>query len=279
MPEKKRTETSAKSAVKESSAFKKFIRLSRTLQFAWFVGHVTTLVASMLCFMSTNQALYRMAWLGVIESFGIITYQHYASQSKASSDQKKGITPQALLQNGDVLYFLLALMWFITPKFTLALVPYAFFSLFHVLIYLKSILLPEVFGLTAENSKAVSLITRFVRNFNERCMYWVGSMELNLFLFLALRALLWYPRSWIILLAYTLFIKIRFENSKYMQATFAQWRVRFDGAVSHPSIPPVLKRGYGKFKSMLIQISQFRLSKPQPAAASAGSKDHADKTD
>ncbi|QLL32849.1 hypothetical protein HG536_0D03710 [Torulaspora globosa] len=276
MSEKKRTETSAQSAVKDSSAFKKFLRLSRTLQFAWFAGHVTTLVASIFCFISANQAVYRIAWLGVIESFGIITYQHYASKSKATSEQK-GLTPQALLQNGDVLYFLLALMWFITPKFTLALVPYAFFSLFHVLIYCKSILLPEVFGLTAENSKVVSLIANFVRNFNERCMYWVGSMELNLFLFLALRALLWYPRSWIILVAYTLFIKIRFENSKYMQATFAQWRVRFDGAVSHPSIPPVLKRGYGKVKSLLIQVSQFRLSKPQPAAASAGSKEHSQK--
>ncbi|QLQ79727.1 hypothetical protein HG537_0C03750 [Torulaspora globosa] len=275
MPEKNKTEKSTPSTVKDSSVLKKFLRLSRTLQFAWFVGHVITLMASMFCFMSTNQALYRIAWLGVIESFGIITYQHYASKSKTSSEQK--FTPQALLQNGDVLYFLLALMWFITPKFTLALVPYSFFSLFHVLIYCKSILLPEVFSLTAENSKVVSLITNFVRNFNERCMYWVGSMELNLFLFLALRALLWYPRSWIILLAYTLFIKIRFENSKYMQATFAQWRVRFDGAVSHPSIPPVLKRGYGKVKSLLIQISQFRLSKPQPAAASSASKEHSQK--
>lgn len=278
MSENKRTSTPAQSNVREPSPLNKLLRLAKTLQFAWFVGHVTTLVASIFCFMSLNRVLYRIAWFGVIESFGIITYQHYASKTISNAGQK-GLTPQALLQNGDVLYFLLALLWFVTPQFTLALVPYAFFSLFHVLIYFKGILLPEIFGLNAENSKVVTLISNFVRNFNERCMYWVGSIELNMFLLLVLRALLWYPRSWIVLVAYTLFVKIRFENSKYMQATFAQWRVRFDGAMSHPSIPPVLKRVYGKIKSLLIQISQFRLSKPQPVASTTGSTQHAQKAE
>lgn len=253
-------------ASKPATPLSKLLHLSKTLQFAWFLGHVTTLLSSIICFSSLNRFFYRLAWFGVLESFGIITYQHYYPKSNAAGSQSQ-VTPQALLHNGDVLYFALAFLWFLSPMFTLALLPYAMFSTFHVLIYSKSVLLPEVVNLNADNSKLVGFITTFVRNYNERCMYWVGSIELALEGLLALRALLFYPRSWIVFLAYSLFVKIRYENSKYMQATFAQWRVRLDGIMSSPSVPLVIKRAYGGAKSALIRVSHFRLSKPQPAAA------------
>lgn len=275
MSDSNRTSTSTPNDGRQPTALSKLLSLSKTLQFAWFTGHVVTLTSTIFFLLSMNPVLYRVAWLGVIESFGIITYQHYTSKMPSTGGQKS-VTPQALLQNGDVVYFLLALLWFFTPMFTLSLLPYAIFSLFHVLIYFKGILLPEVFGLNPENSKMVTFITNFVRSFNEKSMYLVGSIELNLFVLLLVRALFWYPRSWIILVAYTLFVKIRYENSKYMQATFAQWRVRFDGAMSHPSVPPMIKRVYGKIKSLLIQVAQVRLSKPQ--AAAAGSKQHSPKS-
>lgn len=257
-----------KPVVNHSSPVRKLLQLSHSLQFAWFVGHVITLVGSIICFASMgNRFFYRVTWFGVLESFGIITYQHY--YPKATPNAQNQMTPQALLQNSDVLYFALALVWFLTPTFTFALVPYATFSLFHVLIYCKSVLMPEVMNLTAENSKLVSMIDNFVRNYNEKCMYWVGTIELGLEALLALRAMVFYTRSWIVLLAYSLFIKIRFENSKYMQAAFAQWRVRLDGIMSHPSVPLIFKRGYGKAKSMLISVSHFRLSKAQATAASS----------
>lgn len=255
----------------QTSTGKNFIALVKTLQFAWFAGHATTLLCTAFCFVGMSETFYRIAYLGVLESFGIITYQHYFLKRK--SFDKGAISPAALVQNGDVLYFALAFLWFVTPRFSLSLIPYAMFSLFHVLIYLKSILLPEVLGLNTENSKLVSFIANYVRNYNERCMYWVGSIELGLLFSLFVKAVLCYQRSWILLVAYSLFIKIRYENSKYMKAAFGQWRVRLDGVMSHPSIPLVVKQLYNKSKSSLIRLSQIRLSKVPVAA------EHAQKTE
>lgn len=262
-----------KPATAQESPVKKLVELAKTLQFAWFAGHAVTLLSAVLCFLSSRPILYRVAYFGVLESFGIITYQHYFVKPKTPAETgAAAITPASLLQNGDFLYFVMALIWSFTPKFTLSLIPYAMFSLFHVLIYLKSILLPEVFGLNASNSKVVSFIDKYVRDYNERCMYWVGSVELSILVCLLVRVLFWYPRSIILFLSYALFVKFRFENSKYMKSAFAQWRVRLDGIMSHPSIPIPLKQAYNQSKSLLIRISQLRLTKAtvaeQPARVS-----------
>lgn len=256
---------------------KRLMELAKTLQFAWFVGHAITLFSSLLCLTSFRPLLYRLAYFGVLESFGIITYQHYFIKSGPAAGTSSGsaartITPASLLQNGDVLYFLMAIVWTFTPQFTLSLVPYMMFSVFHVLIYVKSILLPEVFNLNASNSKMVLFIDNTVRSYNERCMYWVGSAELGILACLLLRVIFWYPRSLVLFASYSTFIKFRFENSKYMKSAFAQWRVRLDGIMSHPSIPIPLKKAYNKSKSLLIRLSEFRLAKspvpPQSAHAS-----------
>ncbi|GAV52036.1 hypothetical protein ZYGR_0AG00270 [Zygosaccharomyces rouxii] len=251
------------SAVKPQTTLERLFQLAKTLQFAWFCGHAVTLVSSIVYFVTYCPNVYRVAYVGVLESFGIITYQHY--YLKQSSLQDRSLSPSALLLNDDLLYFGMALVWFFTPSFTLSLIPYAVFSLFHVLIYCKSVLLPQVFDMGHEN-KSVTAISNFVRHYNERSMYWMGSVEIFTWVLLTLRALLFRRRSWIVWLSYSFFLKVRFENSKYIKSSFAQWRVRLDGIVSHSSVPPSVKQWYHRFEVLLLEISRHRLSKDTSAA-------------
>lgn len=261
---------STRKPVSTGSVKDRFFKLAANLQFAWFAGHSLVLLCAFFYLFGFRQIFYRLAYVGVLHSFGIITYQQYylnsqtspSNDSSASSLSKLSI--YTLLNDENVLYFALSLMWFITPVFTLSLIPYLLFSLFHVLRYLQNNLLPTVFGLTKENNNLVKLIDNFTQTYNEKGMYWVGTAEIFTLVVLLFRALLWYQSSWIILLTYSLFIKMRYENSKYTKAAFAQWRVRLDGIISHPSIPPVVKGAYNTIKTKLIELSRYQLTKPAP---------------
>ncbi|EDO17971.1 hypothetical protein Kpol_1054p18 [Vanderwaltozyma polyspora DSM 70294] len=237
----------------------KFVELAKTLQFSWFAGHAVVILCSIFYILTANEILYRLAIIGVLQSFGIITYQHFHLKPKSNETT---INLVNLLQNENVLYFSLALVWLVTPRFTYSLVPYVIFSLFHSINYMKNVLLPQVFGMTSETSKVVARMDKFVTDYNDKCMHWVGSSELSLLVLVILRTILFYPKSLIMLIVYSLFIKIRYENSKYMKTIFAQWRVRLDGVFSHPSIPPQIKLWYSKGKLALINLSKYSISKP-----------------
>ncbi|KAL3231762.1 Pore membrane protein of 33 kDa [Nakaseomyces bracarensis] len=231
----------------------RFMRLAKTLQFSWFAGHFIVVLSSLLYLFKFSETLYRFAYVGVLASFGIITYQQGLHQKVSL----------ALLTNENILYFALALLWFFTPRFSMSLVPYLMFSVFHVLVYMKTTLLPQVFNQTLEQkSKAVVFIDRFVLDYNERCMYWVSTTELIILVLLIIRALCFLTRSWIVLVFYILFIKIKYETSKYMKAAFSQWRVRMDGVISHPGVPPQVKAIYNQFKTQLINLSKVTITTP-----------------
>ncbi|CCK72087.1 nucleoporin POM33 KNAG_0I03030 [Huiozyma naganishii CBS 8797] len=242
----------------------RFVKLAKSLQFAWFVGHAIVLFSSVLYMFTFKEWLYRLVYLGVVHSFGIIIYQQHFLKTVPRDTA-------SLLTDENILYFALATVWLFTPRFTISLIPYIIFSLFHFARYLQNNFLPVVFGLTRENSGIIQNLTNFTQNFNERCMYWVAGVELTTEVILLLKALVWCRRSWILFPLYSLFIKIRFENSKYSRAAFAQWRVRLDGLISHPSVPPVAKKAYDFTKTKLIQLSSYQLTKPtlSPQAAEA----------
>ena len=166
-------------------------------------------------------------------------------------------------------------MWLLTPVFSLSLVPYILFSIFHYLTYLQNTLLPKVLTQTKdasgkiEENKIIGMIGRFNAKYNERCMFWVASTELLIEIILILRAIAFYRRSWIMFALFSLFIKIRYELSKYTKTAFAKWRVRMDGIISHPSVPPKIKEIYNLIKTKLIHLSGIPLTSARAATTEA----------
>lgn len=253
---------------RDKSLVQRFMAVAKSLQFAWFTGHSVVLISSILYLLKMSEFYYRLAYLGVIESFGIIIYQQFFTRNEPLQTQDAAATKASiksrvagLLKSEDVLYLVLANFWLFTPRFSFSLIPFFAFAVFHVLIYVEKVLLPKVFHLSSkDSSKILSFIDKFVVQYNDLCMHWVGTAELLIFILVLFRAILCFRRSWIILVVYAIFIKLRYENSKYMKAAFAQWRVRMDGIISHPSIPPFVKRAYNAIKMSLVRLSEYRLS-------------------
>ncbi|CAI4045637.1 nucleoporin POM33 SKDI_12G0340 [Saccharomyces kudriavzevii IFO 1802] len=253
---------------RDKSLVQRFMAVAKTLQFAWFTGHAVVLISSILYLFKMSECYYRLVYLGVIESFGIIIYQQFFTRNEPLQTQDAAATKASvksriagLLKSEDVLYLVLAIFWLATPRFSLSLIPFFAFAVFHVLIYVEKVIFPKVFLLSSkDSSKILSFIDRFVVQYNDLCMHWVGTAELLIFILVLFRAILCFQRSWIMLVVYAVFIKLRYENSKYMKAAFAQWRVRMDGIISHPSVPPYVKRAYNAVKMSLVHLSEFRLS-------------------
>lgn len=240
------------------SPFTNLLDLAKTLQFAWFSGHVVVLLTSLFYFVSFrsksqfHNGLYRLTYLGVLESFSIIIYQqHFKAKNQT-------LSIKALAQDENVMYFAIALLWLLTPRFTLTMIPFIIFSTFHFLTYMKSVLLPQVLQWNDEN-RYVALITKFIRENNDKSMVWSGSAELLCLIAVIFRALLWYPKSWLVLIIYSTFIKVRYEKSAYMRNCVKKWEVRADGIVSSPSLPSSLKSGYVKFKETIKQLNKYKL--------------------
>ena len=259
---------------------KSFSQLVRTPQFVWFLGHLLVCIMVPIYAITYNEIVYRLTYIGILQSFGVIIYQKYYLSPKnrrSHAHQHRGsgsgstnplskLNPYTLMNDENVLYLILAVCFLITPRLFLSLVPYFLFSVFHVSRYLESTILPNLFSMNKENSPIVRKIDAFTVKYNERCMYWVGTIEIFILTLLFFKALLFYRGSWIMLFTYTIFLKIRYENSKYTKAAFAQWRVRLDGVISHPSVPPMVKNAYSVVKSRLIELSRYQLSKPHAKA-------------
>ncbi|GMF07806.1 unnamed protein product [[Candida] boidinii] len=228
----------------------KLLILANTMQFAWFIGHVLTLVFGFVYFLtyrSTNSKLnyssYKLMYLSIIESFGIILYQSYKSKNL------KIDKPLELLKNDNVQYISIAICLFaFIPIITISSFPFLLFSTFHSLTYLKSSLLPI---LPFNSNNICNKITNFIKKYNVISMQYSSVIELLTFIYILVSGLFWRKGYWISTIFYGLFIKLRFDTSKYTRDTLKIWEVNLDGLLSSTSIPPQIKQGWFSFKTLL----------------------------
>lgn len=232
------------------------LELVKTLQFAWFGGHCLVLFTSLLYFLAarknikTHDALYRIFYTCVLETFSIIVYQQHF--------KGRNVNINRFITDDNFIYALITLFWLLTPRFTFTMIPFIIFSLFHFLTYIHSVLLPTIFHFE-EKDPYVQLISEFVRNNRDQSLVWSSNSEIFCFIIVTLRAISWKQRSWTTFIVYGLFIKLRYEKSKYMRNCIRKWEVRVDGLVSHPSVPSQLKYLYATLKRQLDNFGTIQL--------------------
>lgn len=56
-------------------------KLAMTLQFVWFLGHLTTTIQSLFCLFYGSEWNYRKAFYGTLVSYGIILYKAHGVSS------------------------------------------------------------------------------------------------------------------------------------------------------------------------------------------------------
>jgi hypothetical protein len=92
------------------TAQQRLIALVQTLQFAWFVGHVTLLFTTIrygLSYMTLNfnsrwaQFSYRTAFVAAAATYGIVVFKGYRARAKSGKGQG---SPIAMLGDENVQY-------------------------------------------------------------------------------------------------------------------------------------------------------------------------------
>ncbi|KAI6005095.1 hypothetical protein F5J12DRAFT_834681 [Pisolithus orientalis] len=117
--------------------------MATTQHYVWAGGHFLLLVSALrylvayVTFKTVSPWWYRASFLGALVSYAIVCYKSLGSPQPTGTYIKKA------LMDENVQYFLLASFWWSSKPVPLALIPFFIFSLFHVLTFTRTTLMPR----------------------------------------------------------------------------------------------------------------------------------------
>ncbi|KAL4782654.1 hypothetical protein BJX76DRAFT_332133 [Aspergillus varians] len=248
--------------------------LAQTLQFAWFVGHVTLLGSVfryLLSYVTFNyysgaaQVSYRLAFVSAAVTYGIVVYKGHIARGRL-----QGSLPSVLLKlagDENVQYLGMALVWLYSRQIPLALLPFSVYSVFHVATYTRAHLIPTLQPPSTpvgspgartgvKQSPLAETIGRFVKQYYDASMDLVAGLEIALLFRLAVAILTFSKGSFILLFIYLGFFRARFTQSSFVQQAVHHFTARVDASVSHQSTPPPVRQGWEGFKNAVRQAYQ-----------------------
>ncbi|KAI2602240.1 hypothetical protein GGR54DRAFT_625055 [Hypoxylon sp. NC1633] len=235
------------------------IALVKTLQFAWFSGHLVLLlciaryaisVATFSYNSRWSRFTYRTAFISAALTYGIVVYKTWRARQKVGAKNPGGLIGYASDEN--VQYLAMALVWLFSPQYIFAMLPYGIYSVFHVATYTRNNVIPTIQPVKAPagaspgakpqsaNPLAES-IGKFVKNYYDYSMTIVSTLEILLWARLFLAAIFFQQRSWILLTIYTVFLRTRFAQSDHVKDCFRQIESRLDSLVSGQGMPPAAR--------------------------------------
>ncbi|TPX11749.1 uncharacterized protein E0L32_007486 [Thyridium curvatum] len=247
----------------------RLLTLAKTLQFAWFVGHLTLILCitrysfswiRMHYYTRMAQLSYRVAFIAAAATYGIVVYKTLRARTKS----RQGFGgPIGLLTDENVQYLLMALVWLFSPQYPLAMLPYGIYSVFHVATYTRANLIPTLSppqqiapaAGASPSAKpqyaphpAAESIGSFVKEYYDTSMSVVSGLEILLWIRLLLAAIFFQRRSWILLALYTTFLRARFSQSVHVQNSFAQLEARVDNLTGAQGTPPAARQVWDSIK-------------------------------
>lgn len=236
--------------------------LAQTLQFAWFVGHLTLLFCIArygLSYITFNyysrwaQFSYRTAFVSAAVTYGIVVYKAFRARSRAGARPQGGVLQ--LVSDENVQYLAMALVWLFSPQYPLAMLPFGVYSVFHVATYTRTNLIPTLQPPqvaapaaspggkpTYKANATADMIGKFVKEYYDASMGLVAILEILLWGRLFLSAITFARGSWILIAIYTAFLRSRFAQSSFVQGQFKQLEARIDSLVGAQSTPPVARQ-------------------------------------
>lgn len=252
----------------------RLLALAQTLQFAWFIGHVF-LLASVSRFALAavtfrwNSKLahfnYRLAFTSAAVTYGIVVYKAYRARSRASPARQPNWL-LALLTDDNVQYLTVAMVWLFSRQVSVAVVPFAIYSVFHVASYSRATFLPVVFpadprsdGDAAGKPPQSSLplaeaLGRFVKQYYDASMGIVAASELLIWIRLMLSLLTFSRGAIFLFVVYTAFLRARYAQSPFVQGQVRQLTARMDATIANQGTPPVVRQTWGTIKKVVGQV-------------------------
>ncbi len=133
----------------------------------------------------------------------------------------------------------------------MTLIPYATFSLFHTLGYLRTELIPKIFPGAPLGTTICSQINKFMVAYQPLSINLVAKAEVWVILPMSIITIFWGTSIFTPFL-YSQFLQFRFLSSTATRQTLADTEVFLDKWIlEHASVPPVVKTGYSKAKELI----------------------------
>ncbi|CDS13822.1 hypothetical protein LRAMOSA05996 [Lichtheimia ramosa] len=236
----------------------RLLGLVQTLQFAWFTGHFLTLLGTAFHLLSvvtfrTWVVPYRFAYVGALLSYGVVVSKTH------KSIKLNAVYLQRLVMDENVQYMLLALCWFFVNPVTVTLLPFATFSLFHSLGYVRNKILPTVYPseckeITSWQFKIRQGIQMWTEKNYTSAMQFVAQTEVVAVmgrLLLGIFRLRLMP-----IFFFAQFLRVRYHFSSYTRQSFTNLRRTLDTITADPRVPPSVRSAYLAAQEMVIRFGQ-----------------------
>lgn len=247
----------------------------------WAAGHFLCFfaglryLAGMLMFATSSGGLsrwYTATYLGAIISYCVVVYKSFGVP------QLNKAYIQRALMDENVQYLFLAVYWFMSKPIFITLVPFVTFSLFHVLTFLRTTVIPIVFpsaspapganqaaagapaaSPAAPPAKTAKFIQSWVKANYDPAMRFVAYAEVAIFARVLFGALL-FRNSLMAPLFYAHFLRLRFYMSSFTRAAFQHVKTVLDGYTQHQSCPPVVRKAYLTLTDLISRYASSVLS-------------------
>ncbi|KAI1775128.1 hypothetical protein F4818DRAFT_62103 [Hypoxylon cercidicola] len=251
----------------------RILALAKTLQFAWFSGHLVLLLCIFRYFFSFitfnyssrwARFTYRTAFISAALTYGIVVYKTWRARQKVGA---KNIGAIGFLADENIQYLAMALVWLFAPQYSLAMLPYGIYSVFHVATYTRNNVIPTIQpskppagaspGAKAQSASPIAeAIGNFVKRYYDASMSIVSGLEIVLWARLFLAAIFFQKWSWILITIYTVFLRTRFAQSTHVQDSFGVLESRIDSLVSAQGTPPAARTVWEAVKTGVRQFHE-----------------------
>ncbi|MCJ1479135.1 hypothetical protein MMC13_007819 [Lambiella insularis] len=254
----------------------RLMHLAQTLQFGWFIGHLTLIFCTLrycLSYITLNfysrwaKFSYRTAFIAAAATYGIVVYKAFRARSRSASRAQS--SPLALAGDENVQYLAMALIWLFSRQVPLALLPFTVYSVFHVATYTRSNLIPTITPAqqsaatgsspggrpAAKPSQLGDSIGKFIKEYYDTSMMLVAGLEIFLWFRLLLSAITFTKGSWILLAIYTAFVRARYSQSSFVQGAVGHFTARGDALVANQSTPPAVRQAWQTLKGLVRQAA------------------------
>ncbi|KAI5784994.1 hypothetical protein DFH27DRAFT_636027 [Peziza echinospora] len=253
----------------------RLLNLVKTLQFSWFMGFNSTSTIA--------QFSYRLAFLSAAVTYGIVVFKAYRGKLARGGQGSPQQQALALLGDENVQYLVMAFIWLYSKPIWFALWPFTVYSTFHFLTYLRTNVIPTFIpatitapGPTAGSPRpSVGVVTqhpiseaisRFVKQNYDTSMHLVSNLEIFLFVRLLLGAVV-FANSWVLLLAYATFLRVRYTQSQFVRQAFTSLDKKGDALVNDARVPEQVRSAWIVGKDILKKVADAtEFGKPAPSS-------------
>jgi len=268
--------------IAHQSLSERLITLVKHPQFTWWCGHLIMLFCTFFyCYnwitFNSEQAAsyYYIAYLGSMLSYGVVVYKVSGKPSLSYEYLRK------INRDENIFYLILALNWYFNTPVAVTLFPYATFSLFHFVTYLRLNILttffpppptppqsspsqPRALSITPAHQWAIDLskwISFWVQNNHEPAMKYVSFVEVVVIPLTLLWNVITLQSKFFTLFVYVMFLRVKIQMSKYTKQTFNDVGGYLDNKLLPPTaskkIPPYVTSTYKKLRALIIEAGQY----------------------